>query len=348
MSRDGDDAIDGNEEQLRIEAAGWFARMRRDDRRTFERDFETWLATPANRAAYNRIAARFADAKILHRSLPASLDPDAASNTTNSRRTGTRKAAIALAAASLAALCLFFLFNAWPDRPQAGTTPAERSARIETRTGQMLRVRLVDGSRVTLDAGSLANIRFDDGERVIRIERGRARFGVAHENRPFIVETHEGRVTARGTLFDVALTPAGASVALIEGAVEVAAATSPSAPKAARAIRRLAAGQAVTLARGAVTPLPAPALAATDWARTRVELRDVPLNRLLDRANRLGAVRIDADPALMDRRISGRFRLDDPRHLATTLARLLDLELDASPDNAITLRQTMKKIPPAP
>lgn len=328
----------GREEQLRVDAAGWFARMRCEDGERFRTEFETWLAIPEHRATYNRITARFADAKLLRHSPAAVTGPE-----TPSRQWRPRPllaAGLAIAAAAL--LYAAWTGLPWPARPD---TSAVRAAQLEAPPEQIARFRLVDGSLVTLDGGSLVTVSLKPGERSLTVKRGRARFAVAHDLRPFVVFAAGGSVTAHGTVFDIALSASGAAVTLIEGAVDVAALHSHES-RVSGTTRRLRAGEAVSVMRGTLSTLPSfTPRTAPDWPRAVAEVRDMRLDALLDRANRLGAVRLGTDdPGLAETRLSGRFRLDDPVHLAHALARLLDLEIDTSGPDAIMLRQARRKI----
>jgi transmembrane sensor len=330
------DSLSQEQERLRTEAAAWFARMRREDRQQFELAFERWLADPEHRAVYNRVASRFADAKLLHESDAAAMRPPHVRSEPAPARLA-RPVGIAMLAASLGAAWLVLApADRLPWKGPDATGPM--TAELESGLGRITRYRLVDGSLITLDSGARVIVQFDRRGRSLRIVQGRARFGVAHEARPFTVDTGSGRVTATGTLFDVALTRAGASVALIEGTVEVTGAAPRTNALSNAAIRRLKAGEMVNLANGRMRPL-AVTIDPGDWARTTIEVRDAPLQHLLNQANRLGATRLEADPVIARTRISGRFRLDDPQHLSATLARLLDLHADRTDRRSIRLRR---------
>ncbi len=312
-----DDPATDPAEALRVEAAGWFARMRRDDAERFRPQFEAWLADADHRAAYNRIATRFTDAKILQRG--SGISAGAVPQFHRAPRIG-RVTVLAGVAALMLVLFVAMLGPrfGWrsPDVPLS-------LARLEAVNGAVTRFRLRDGSVVTLDGDALVTVRLDGQGRDLRLERGRARFAVAHDDRPFTVMAADGKVTARGTIFDMALTAGVADVALIEGAIDVVAG-----PGGNGQVARLAAGERVAVAHGWIREKPAfSPRAAPDWPRAIVEVRDMPLDMLLARANRLSVIQLEAgDPALGRTRLSGRFRLDDPLHLAAILAGLLDLE----------------------
>ena len=67
-----------------------------------------------------------------------------------------------------------------------GTAHAEQ--RFTTRVGQTATVTLDDGTKVTLDTDSALRVSHNDGQRQVRMERGRAFFDVAQgDKRPFMV-----------------------------------------------------------------------------------------------------------------------------------------------------------------
>jgi ferric-dicitrate binding protein FerR (iron transport regulator) len=84
---------------------------------------------------------------------------------------------------------------------------------------------LSDGTEVTVDAGTTLRLRFTDASRDVRLLEGRVTFDVAEDaktpKRPFVVNTHSGRVSAVGTKFVVAVDIAGIDVQVYDGEVEI-------------------------------------------------------------------------------------------------------------------------------
>ena len=93
----------------------------------------------------------------------------------------------------------------------------------ETRIGESKEFVLSDGSIIFLDTQTRIVADFSPQTRHISLERGQARFDVAHDaDRPFSVMAGIGKITALGTTFVVKKTPTDVLVTLIEGRVEVA------------------------------------------------------------------------------------------------------------------------------
>lgn len=187
--------------------------------------------------------------------------------------------------------------------------------------------RLADGSLIVLAAG--AEVAPDPADaRAARLVRGAARFIVVHDPaHPYRVTTDGMIITARGTVFDVALTPLGARVALIEGRIDVT--RTPRLPSEQARIVVLQRGE--TLTPG--TAQPVASAAAPPPAITLVEVDGMMLGDLLTVAARGNGVTIGlADPALATLRVTGRFDMSRPAALAAKLAAALGLRVtrDAS------------------
>ncbi len=327
---------------LTREAARWFARMRGPDAEAMRPALEAWLAqSRAHRSAYNRAGEIFAMGKW--------LAPDAPSEI----RRPHRFALAALAAALVATATAGAWWASRPVNTEAASAIAmtAREARdFATVAGETRTVRLADGSRIDLAGDTVLHVRFGAARRMLSLDRGSARFEVAHAARPFIVLAGGGSVTARGTIFVVAVTPQQTiDVHLVQGVIDVKlpAATPTHAPP----VRRLLAGDSLTFVQpSAGSALSVPTL--DQPARTRAhDYRGVPLDDLIAEAN-AGArrpIRL-ADPSLGAQRVSGRFRIDDTALLADRLGVLFDSAPDDSDPRQIVLRRTdIKKIrSPAP
>jgi hypothetical protein len=138
----------------------------------------------------------------------------------------------------------------WPFvRPDASTTTLAEGSAVET-TREPMRVALEEGTSIELGAESRVAIEETRGEDVaVRIERGEARFDVAHRSSgAFRVRTETARgepveVVVVGTAFTVSHDDAEVAVRVERGIVEV---------HAAGHVARLTAGDAW---RSAATPL---------------------------------------------------------------------------------------------
>jgi transmembrane sensor len=344
------DALD--RDRLMADAAAWFARMRGPDAEASRGPFETWLARDArHRSAYNRAAEVFAMGKLLRD------EPAAGAVAVRTSRTRQR---LPLVAATIGALCILVIAS-WSALPPAtGWHPGDQVANtstgyqgdivdIATAPGETRTVRLADGS--VLDLGADTRIAADLSAEVRRLtlERGRARFRVAHEQRPFIVHAGGGAVTARGTIFEVALAAGRkVSVRLIEGTVDVVLPEPAPAPaQAARpAVRRLLAGETLSFTgaigqggKGHFSSRRGGSQPSASAVRIAHDYDAVPISELIAEANRDGPREIRVlDPAIGALRVSGRFAIDNPDLLAERIAALFDLAVDRRDSTVIFLK----------
>jgi transmembrane sensor len=328
--------------QLYDDAAEWFARMRGPDAAAHQADFDAWLARGAlHRAAYNRVAEIFTDS--------GRLDNPAETSTRRpwhkSGKAGLATVALLVSAfTTMAVLYLHSTVNIPASAPRDSRFAATSSTSstppiisIASGVGELRRARLTDGSSVLLDTDSLISIAYTPQERRLRLIRGRARFDVAHEARPFKVAAGEGLVTARGTIFDVRLAEGGVvKVDLIRGAVDV----STGMTRAAN-VRRLRAGQSTIIAKNAAFTSMSTAQGDTSWPDGLTEFHDIPLAQLLQEANRYSVMPlVTDDPTISKLRVSGLFDLRDTRKLGLRLARLFDIECKIEADR-VSLRRRL-------
>lgn len=314
---------------LNREGAQWFARMRGADAEADRAEFEAWLAQGAGqRSAYNRAAEIFAMGKLLAEEAPAPVPQQPP------RRAKARAAALALCAAGALGAIVWIPMRAMdpPARPGAIAASDETLA---TLAGETRSIRLADGSTLALGSDSAVALRFDSTGRRLRLLKGHARFEVAHEPRPFTVLAGGGSVTARGTIFEVALTQTGrVDVRLLEGKVDVAL---PQRDRQAPVVRQLLSGERIVF-EVPTPPAPASPAPPAPAAAPARDYQGVTVATLVAEANRSAArpIRL-ADPALGAERVSGRFRIDDTAVLAQRLAALFDGKAELGDKREIVL-----------
>ncbi|GAA0458064.1 MULTISPECIES: FecR family protein [Sphingomonas] len=339
------------QDQLLEEGSFWFARMRGPDAEMHRAQFDAWLARgAAHLGAYNRAGEIFALGKFLAESPNAEASEARASAYGGSSwwKGFVWLALVVVTVGTGAWIKRDALIDAFGYAPEiaAEQAPTLRPGiALATRVGERRSFTLADGSKVTLDPDSQLLAALGTERRELSLKRGRARFDVAHESRPFVVFAGGGSVTARGTIFDVIVGKSDAvTVRLLRGAVDV---VRPATSRDAKpAVARLAPGEefsfgetgvpdlgASTKTSGATAPEPAPAaLAAREYSMA-------PLSAVIAETNKGSGLLIRAaDPAIGALKVSGRFRIDDPERVAERLATLFDLEIDRSHSDEIVLR----------
>lgn len=319
-------------ERLRGRASDWLARLRGPDAERHRPAFERWiLENPDHAGAYESVRAAWGLSDDIR------YTPTGRARGLPDRLPAYRRVApYAIAAAALLALAAgAFILIVQP----SVTGPAAHMAsdRFATAVGEIRTFTLADGSRITLDTDSAVEVVLTGTIRRLRLERGRARFDVAHDpGRPFRVETGAGIVTARGTLFDVARLDGQVHVVLLRGAVDVEISSS-GASRSTAHVERMRPGQQLTIGRQVPAPVRA-VVSEPKWPTGMLEFDGAPLRDVLAEANRYGSVPIRlADPALGELRVTGAYRAGDTAGLARILAATFGLRHAATADGAILL-----------
>lgn len=225
------------------------------------------------------------------------------------------------------------------DKPQS-ISPGDPSM-LASRVGEVREVQLDDGSRITLDTDTSLRVRLSAADRVIDLERGRARFMVAHDaTRPFIVQVAGAEVVATGTAFDVS-SRNRVVVHLLQGGVEVRLAGWKDSGNPALRLR-LRPGEQLSFMRGQVAPLSAMSARPSDeqWISGVKSLDDVPISDLIAEANSYSDTKIVlADQDLGTHEIFGDVHIRDIEAVAQAIATYLEAEIDRSEPGKLIIRK---------
>jgi transmembrane sensor len=323
---------------LRDEAAAWFAAMRGPAAADRKMEFDAWMAaSPSHRAAYARISEIY----NLGKGLEFDHEPAIAANRRQRRQLSVLAAALCLGIISVAAF-VWKPLHPGPstDAARSMAVAAKASNTMQTSIGEIRRIKLADGSILTLDTGSIVRADFTDSARTLHLERGQARFEVAHEARPFMVMAGALSVTAHGTVFDVsAISDGRFAVHLLRGSVEV---TQRDRAEGQRILttKMLSPGQAAETGSTGLSLLKQFPTnpAGNDWPSLLRQFDRIEVGELIQEANRYSRVKIRAPaPEVAAMRASGTFRINDPQRLASNLALLLDLRARNEPDGTISI-----------
>ena len=316
--------------RIRREAADWAARLGAGADEGMRADFRRWhQADRRNAEAYDRIAEIWSNAGRLS---PA---PPAPAASERNHRFGQRRLSFALAAsivAAVALLAVLALSGNWLPGSRLAAKPLFASA-----VGEIREIELPDGSRLILDSDSRVELSFSASERRLALQRGRARFTVAHESRPFIVAAASSEIVATGTMFDVSLWDDRLAVVLIEGSVEI---RRPGVPDESPARHRLQAGQRLSIAGSAPAVRQPASRGETLWPTRMLEFDETRLEEAASLVNRYGGgqLRLGSD-RIRNLRISGAYRAGDVGGFARSLAAAFGLRLEAQADGSLLLTE---------
>lgn len=200
-----------------------------------------------------------------------------------------------------------------------------RTADYRSNTGEQREVTLDDGTRLTLNTDSAANVRFDADQRRILLMAGEIMVATRHgpglaDPRPLSVVTAEGSIRSLGTRFTVRQRSGQTGVAVLESAVEVS-------PRAGSGASVLHAGQQTQFSRDAVGAPRAINEQTDAWARGQLVADEQRLGDFaaeLDRYRR-GVLRVD--PQIANLRLSGVFPLADTDRILATLPSVLPIRV---------------------
>ncbi len=95
------------------------------------------------------------------------------------------------------------------------------SADQRTATGEVRSLRLPDGGQLWLNSATALNIDYRANLRRLELLAGEVLVETAHDSRPFVIDTRQGRLQALGTRFSVWQRDPAARLSVFDGAVRI-------------------------------------------------------------------------------------------------------------------------------
>ncbi len=249
-------------------------------------------------------------------------------------------ASLFLAIASIAMLVMNGGFL--QSRPDAASSLAFTD-RYATAIGETRTVVLPDGSSVVLGGQTKLTVAYRQDARRLELVEGQALFNVARDReRPFVVRSGNGMITALGTAFDVDRNADNMTVTLVHGVVEVAA-TNAALPLD---VRMRAGTQMHVLADGTVSePAPVDVQRVLAWRDGQFSYEDATLKTIVGDLNRYSPRPITIDEGVGEIRVSGSIRTADIENWLAGLAVAFDIRVDTSNPAVIRLRSNGANVP---
>ncbi|MEM9758431.1 MAG: FecR domain-containing protein [Pseudomonadota bacterium] len=228
--------------------------------------------------------------------------------------------------------------SAVPVASGSGTTEASyRSRRGETQSAT-----LDDDSQLWLDWDSRVRVSYSASQRLIDLDRGRARFKVAPDTqRPFVVRVDGVDVQAVGTEFVVNRRRANeVEVAVVEGIVGVHGGDRSQAT-------RLTAAQALRVSDGVASDVTSRPLAEIgSWRDGVLVFENRPLVEALAELQPYTRYRLDTTGVVEpERPVSGTFVVDKAEKALSALMRAFELEVQRQDRNLVVLRSAKPSRP---
>lgn len=308
---------------LRREAASWLARLEGSDGRA-NPAFRRWYeADPRHAEAFDRVRGNYEKAGLLRESgIVRSGSTLAATEPTPRPRFAM---AAALAALLLVPVGLLTLRT-------IGAPPFARTQALllATQVGEIRSVTLGDGSTLTVDSNSAVRVTIDDEKRLAEIERGRIRFDVKTDERPFTVSAGSTEIRSSDAALDVELRGDEVRGQVYRGKASVTALGSgrPAADEIP-----IAAGEAFEgTASGGVRKIPAPPNRGK-WTTGMLEFDAAPVSEVVTAANRYsGSQLVVAGDGVSQLLVTGAFRAGDIAGLANALGDMFGLSVERTRD----------------
>ncbi len=327
-------------DQERLEtAADWWKRLQKDPSIEISTNFLEWIAEPANCRAFKAIESTMAALDDFG-ATPNILDMRRAA-LTHLRNAGfkrwltahliTRIAATVLVASLFGGGALY-IYSQQPDS-------------YVTEIGERRVVALPDGSRISLDSDSEVDVRYSKATREIVLNKGRARFDVAHDvTRPFTVTAGTKTVVAVGTSFNVERLGSTVLVTLIQGHVLIKDTTarqpvSTAKPVKAHTVSLIAGEQLVAVQDLKPVVSSADLTDATAWEAGHLVFRGEPLGEAVERVNRYTDRPIAVDPSAASIKISGVFNAGDVGSFVSAITGYFPVEATTDTNDTITLQK---------
>lgn len=215
----------------------------------------------------------------------------------------------------------------------------QQVADYRTGTGEQKTFTLDDGSQITLNTASAVNVHIDSKTRLVRLVAGEVQIATTHalshvqDNRPFIVETAEGRVRALGTRFNVRQNDGQTVVAVQESAVEITTASGVNS-------RTLKAGEMTAFSKTVITSSRQTTPADDAWTRGQIIATDMPLAEFANELSRYRTGIIRCAPDVENLRVSGVFPLGNSDNILGSLPNVLPVKISLRTRFWVTIEAT--------
>jgi transmembrane sensor len=350
-----------NRQKSREEASLWIARLDRGLTDPERRELDDWLGADPQRVEALVALATLWDQTDVLAELADLLPLERHSSSPPRLARMTLAACVALAAVVAVGAVMFAgtLHEESPAPPlharpsAAPPASADPSAAqpiapqqiYETAVGEQSTVRLSDGSIVTLNTDSSIEVRYDESQRTVVLQRGEAYFEVAPDpNLPFRVRAGDRLMEAVGTAFNVRLGVSNdVTMMVTEGKVSVLPLALTVAPRELLANTPEAivvAGNLAVMQEGPVLIHgldPAEIDVKLSWQRGMLIFDGERLESALLEISRYTTVELVPDETIRDVRVGGYFRAGDIDAFLVALRDGLDIDSRRAADGRILL-----------
>ncbi|TKU42783.1 fec operon regulator FecR [Citrobacter sp. wls716] len=196
-------------------------------------------------------------------------------------------------------------------------------ADYRTAKGVVSHQRLEDGSLLTLNTQSAADVRFDTHQRAVRLWYGEIAITTAKDaqQRPFRVMTRQGQLTALGTEFTVYQQDNVTRVTVQQHAVEVLLANRPQEKRIVNA------GESLQFSASEFGAIASADDESATWTQGVLSFSDKPLGEVIATLSRYRNGVLRCDPAVAGLRLSGTFPLKNTDAILDVITQTLPVKI---------------------
>lgn len=305
--------------QAMEQAAEWFALLQSGTATTAEQaQWQQWLQDADNQLAWEYVE------RISHRFDPIRTSPErdtAVNALQRADKTCVKRRQLLFSLGALAGTGLLG-WTGWRYSPLKGMTQ-DWLADYAAATGEIREILLPDGSQVWLNADSALNLDYSDSLRRLQLLRGEMLIQTAEDaaQRPFIVDSAQGRLLALGTRFTVRQEESSTLVSVYQGAVQARTANTGKTAV-------IHSGQQTHFTPQTITSPENADPAREAWSRGILIADNIPLSQVIQELNRYYKGHLSLSPELAEMTVLGSYPAKDPQQTLTMLASVMPIRIE--------------------
>ena len=302
---------------VRRQARSWVVRLRGPRAAQLQDSFRRWYeADPAHAAAFEAVSRNLSKSGV------------ASQSEFGRNRTLRRQTALAVTQpryALAAAISAIVLIPTGVLLSERGIGPfgTPKVFLLATSLGEIRKVELADGSSVTLDTSSSVRVELKSSSRRAVLNRGRVRFSVAADSRPFVVETDAATFITRDAVMDVERANGQSRIEVLSGTASVNGGTIDQAPNKVA----LTKGDALSTSGNSTIARYRASAGQPDWTKGMLRFNATPLVEAVARANLYSDRKILLAGDINGLLVTGAYRAGDTGAFAASLAAAFHLTL---------------------
>ena len=327
--------------EARLEAAcEWVTFLDKGLSHSQYEELRTWLEEdPLNKSELFEVASLWDKLDELNRL--SELFPN-----TTKQNTSYKKYLYAAASLVIVSFVSFYITFFMSNEVVKSTQLVNLNTSFQTGIGQSQTFALADGSELTLNTNSIANINFTKSRRVIDLQQGEIHINVAHDkSRPLDVIVDNNRFQAVGTAFSVQRKKNEIELIVTDGKVKLEKINTAAEPSLSAKSQIVSKGEATDVALKGEAPVLVKKInnedliAKLSWRKGKLIFRGEPIEQVMAEIERYTSmsIRLEEDDKLKSVRVAGVFKTGDVAGLLSALNENFGINYKSLDDGAILL-----------